>query len=264
MALNKATFRSLKSLQQKKIRRETGSFVVEGLRLTAEAAISDYEILEVYFTAEFAREEGGEALLTRLKKRSPVLERITAAELQRIADTVTPQGVMAVIRQRRYDVAQVLRPDATTSIVVAFDGVSDPGNLGSMIRTCDWFGVDAILHGNNCVELYNPKVVRGSMGGIFHLPIAEEIDLLPALSNARSLGYTTYVTDPKGETHFDRLHYERKSVIVFGNEAWGVSEQTRQLADMRVAIRRYGAAESLNVGVACGVILSSLHRLTDD
>jgi TrmH family RNA methyltransferase len=113
------------------------------------------------------------------------------------------------------------------------------------------------------VELYNPKVVRATMGGIFHLPIATDVDLLSTISKARAMGFKVYVTDIHGETHFDRITYNSRSLIVFGNEAWGVSDQLKQLADVRLTIRRYGAAESLNVGVACGVVLSALHRLYD-
>ena len=133
-----------------------------------------------------------------------------------------------------------------------------------MVRTCDWFGVHGMLIGQNSVDLYNPKVLRSTMGGVFHLPVVENVDLLPALSRARAMGYRVYVTDASGETHFDRVRFALKSVIVFGNEAWGVTDQIKQLADERVAIRRYGAAESLNVGVACGIVLSGVHRLYDE
>jgi TrmH family RNA methyltransferase len=124
--------------------------------------------------------------------------------------------------------------------------------------------VDGIFLGRNSVELYNPKVLRATMGGVFHLPIAEDVDLLSAASKAKELGYKVYVADNRGETHFDRIQYAIKTLLIFGNEAWGVSDQLSQLADARVCIRRYGAGESLNVGVACGVILSALHRLYDE
>jgi TrmH family RNA methyltransferase len=181
-----------------------------------------------------------------------------------VTDTVTAQGILAIVRRRSSSAELLLRAEKVESVLVALDGVSDPGNLGSIIRTCDWFGVQGILLGNNCVELFNPKVLRGTMGSVFHLPVAERVDLLPAISRARTLGYTVYVTDPAGVTHFDRVRYSGKAVIVFGNEAWGVSDQLKNLGDVRVAIRRYGAAESLNVAVACGIMLSGLHRLYDE
>ena len=152
----------------------------------------------------------------------------------------------------------------TNSVVVALDIIGDPGNLGSIIRSADWFGVQAVLLGRQSVDLYNPKVVRSTMGSIFHLPIVQDLDLLAALSHARELGYTIYGADTEGETHFDKVRFAQRSVIVLGNEAWGLSDAVRKLTDVRVAIRRYGSAESLNVGVACGILLSGLHRKMDE
>jgi TrmH family RNA methyltransferase len=188
---------------------------------------------------------------------------VSTRDLDAITDTMTPQGIVAVLQQRVYTADAVLRCADGQCILVAFDGISDPGNVGSMVRTCDWFGVNGILIGRNSVELYNPKVLRGTMGGVFHLPIADGVDLPVAISHAKDLGYKVYVADPHGETHFDHVTYEAKSLIIFGNEAWGVSDQVKRLADMRLVIRRYGAGESLNVGVACGIVLSAVHRLYD-
>lgn len=264
MPLTRNILRDLKALQTKKARTETGLFVVEGLRLTSEAAGSDLEITGVYHTREFAAEDEGAALLQRLKKKTRRIVEASARDLAAISDTVTPQGILAVLRQRRWETGHLVRRGDGSSVVVGFDSVSDPGNLGSMIRTCDWFGINGILHGNTCVELYNPKVVRATMGGLFHVPVAEEVDLLPALSAARAAGFTVYAADAAGEAHFDRIRFANRSVIVFGNEAWGLSDQVKSLADVRVSIRRYGAAESLNVGVACGIVLSAIHRLNGD
>ncbi len=261
MTLTRASLKDLRSLGQKKFRNEQGKFLIEGLRMVQEAVESDAVILEVLHTEEFASEPAGKGLLQKLAAKTKQVHRITSREMDAIADTVHSQGIVAVARQRSFTVEQVLHGTNGTSVIVALDAVSDPGNLGSMIRTCDWFGVHGILLGRNSVELYNPKVLRATMGGIFHLSVVEDVDLLLAVSKAKSLGYRVYVTDAAGETHFDRVRYANRALIIFGNEAWGVSDQLKQLADERVAIRRYGAAESLNVGVACGIVLSSLHRL---
>jgi TrmH family RNA methyltransferase len=181
-----------------------------------------------------------------------------------LSETVTFQGIVAVVKQKTFSLDVILQMNGTQSLLVAFDGVSDPGNVGTMVRTCDWFGVDGILLGRNSVELYNPKVLRATMGGVFHVPIVQGVDLLSTASQAKGLGYRVYVTDQNSETHFDRVKYSNKSLIVFGNEAWGVSDQLKQLADTAISIRRYGAGESLNVGVACGVVLSAVHRLYDE
>lgn len=261
MALPKTKLKELRKLTHKKYREEQRKFLVEGLRLVHEAARSDFVMLEAFYTEEIERTPQGKELMQMLLNKTQHVYRVTQREMEAISDTVTSQGIVAVLRQRDYTAESVLRCADGQCTLVAFDGISDPGNVGTMVRTCDWFGVNGILIGRNSVELYNPKVLRATMGAVFHLPIADGVDLLPAISHAKQLGYRVYVTDPNGETHFDHVTYETKSLIIFGNEAWGVSDQVKRLADVRLVIRRYGAGESLNVAVACGIVLSALHRL---
>jgi len=263
MTLPKPKFRELKALTHKKYRDEERKFLVEGVRLVQEAADSGFRILEVYYTKDVMDTPAGKGLLQKLKTKTSNLFQITTGEMEIISETVTFQGIVGVMRQKQYSTDDLLKKSATRSRIVAFDGVSDPGNAGSMVRTCDWFGVDGIILGSNSVELYNPKVIRATMGGVFHLPIVEGVDLLSTISRAKSIGYRVYVTGMNGETHFDRVNYEGKSLIIFGNEAWGVSDQVKQLADVHITVRRYGQGESLNVGVACGIVLSAMHRLYD-
>jgi TrmH family RNA methyltransferase len=264
MALSKSKLKELRELTYKKHRDEQKKFIVEGVRLLGEAVNSDFKVLEAFYTHDLTEQPTGKSLLHRLQKKTSQLHQVTTSEMEVISETVSFQGIVAVLKQKQFSLETLLKKNNAQSFLVALDGVSDPGNVGSMIRTCDWFGVGGILLGSNSVELYNPKVIRATMGGIFHLPIVESVDLLSTLSQAKAMGYKTYVTDVNGEVHFDRVRYENKSLFVFGNEAWGVSDQVKQLADVRLAIRRYGAAESLNVSVACGVVLSALHRLYDE
>lgn len=260
MALTARQLKELRSLSQKKFRDELGLFLVEGLRMVEEAAGSDFEFVGTYHSEEGAADPHVRALLQKLKKKGPV-HQVTARDMESFTDTVTAQGIAAVLGRRNVVPESLLTHGPARSVLVALDAVADPGNVGSIIRTCDWFGINGVVLGRNSVDLYNPKVVRATMGGLFHLPVAEHADIPAMLSKAQSAGYRIYVTDLEGETHFDRVQYENKSVIVFGNEAWGVSEPVKKLAHISVSIRRYGPAESLNVGVACGIILSSVHRL---
>ena len=264
MPLSKAKLKELRALATMKSREENARFMIEGIRMMQEAVDSDHTIVEAYYTSDVLDDGSGRALIEKLKKKSGHTEQVSSRDVAAIASTVTAQGVVAVIAQKRSTEESVLKKGHAPSIVVAVDSVADPGNLGSIVRTCDWFGVQGILLGQNSVDVYNPKVLRSTMGGIFHIPVVEDVDLLPALSKAKVFGYRVYATDSSGEAHFDRVRFAHKSVIVFGNEAWGVSDQIKQLADERIAIRRYGAAESLNVGVACGIVLSGVHRLYDE
>lgn len=263
MALSKAKLKAIRSLAQKKFRDETGTFVVEGLRLTRDAVASHFEVLEALYTADLAEDPAARPVLERLRGKCALVEQVTPREMEQVAETVSPPGVLAVLRQKHETAAGLIDRRDPARVLVALDGVADPGNVGSIVRTCDWFGVDGVLLGSNSVDLYNPKVVRATMGGMFHLPVVDDADLLPVLTHAKSKGYALCVTDPAGETHHDRVTFAGRTLIVFGNEARGVSDQVRDLADVRVAIRRYGAGESLNVAVACGIVLSQLHRLLD-
>jgi len=264
MSLAKGKLKELRELTHKKHRDETKKFLVEGVRLVGEAVNSDFKVLEAFFTADVLDTPPGKSIVQLLKKKTSQLHQVTAREMEVISETVSFQGIVAVLKQKPFPLDAVLQKTDTQSIIAALDGISDPGNVGSMVRSCDWFGVNGIIMGHNSVELYNPKVVRATMGGLFHLPIVEGVDLLSTLSKAKSWGYKVYVTDVNGEVHFDRVRYHNKSILVFGNEAWGVSDQVKQLADVRLTIRRYGSAESLNVGVACGIVLSTLHHLYDE
>ncbi len=263
MTVSRTHLKHLRDLNRKKGRDETDTFIVDGVRLVREALHSSYTLLECYHTAEAAADPATASLITLAERRSCPVHRISARDMESVSDTVTAQGLLAVVRQQHPVLEEVLGQTAGESVVVALDGVGDPGNLGSIIRTSDWFGVHSVLVGRQSVDLYTPKVVRSTMGSLFHLPVVSDVDLLAALSHARELGYTIYGADADGEAHFDRVRFAQRSILVLGNEAWGLSDPVRTITDVRVAIRRYGSAESLNVGVACGILLSGVHRLLD-
>jgi TrmH family RNA methyltransferase len=261
MPLTKNAAKEIRALEKKKAREDSGLFVVEGVRLLQEAVFSHFTMQSLYYTAGSMDDPGTRRLLAEARNRSVDCRQITDRQMDSISWTVQNQGILGVMCQHNSPAERLLRPGPEESFIVGLDGVSDPGNLGSIIRSADWFGVHGLAIGRNCVDLYNPKVVRSTMGSLFHFPVAVDVDLLPLLSLAKAMAYTVYVTTADGEQHFDRVRFARKSLIVFGSEAWGVSDQVRELSDVRIAIRRYGQAESLNVGVACGIVLSGLHRM---
>ncbi len=264
MPLTKNAVKEIRALEKKKARENSGLFVVEGVRLLREAVSSHFTMQSLYHTAGSMDDPGTRRLLAEARNRSVDCHLVSDRQMESISWTEQNQGVLGVMRQQNPPADALLLPGPEESYIVGLDGVADPGNLGSIIRSSDWFGVHGMVLGRNCVDLYNPKVVRSTMGSLFHFPAALDVDLLPLLSHAKSMGYTVYVTAADGEQHFDRVRFARKSFIVFGSEAWGVSDQVRELSDVRVAIRRYGLAESLNVGVACGIVLSGLHRMPAD
>ena len=260
MSLTRNRIREIRALSQKKVRDELDLFVVEGLRLVRDAAESAFDIPEAFATAAFEASPGGEHLVGLLRARGTSCRQVTPRELSQFADTVNAQGVLAIVRRRNESAGEVIRRITIPALLVGLDGIADPGNLGSIVRTCDWFGAGGILLGRTSVDLYNPKVVRATMGGIFHVPVVTGLDLPLSALQAKEQGYTVYVTDPSADLFDADVRFPERSLIIFGNEAHGVSEDLSRAADARIAIRRYGAAESLNVGVACGILLSAHRR----
>lgn len=260
MPLTRAKIRELRDLDRKKDREATGRFVVDGVRGVREALRSSFTMRELFYTGTLLTDAAGNAIVEEARKQHCVVHEITPREMEQVSDTVTAQGVLAVMQQKEWSLAEVLQKGDRASVVVALDAVADPGNLGGIIRTCDWFGVDALILGQNSVELFNPKVVRSTVGSIFHLPILADFELSSLVNQVKGFGYTVYATAADGAVYADDVRYARKTLLLLGNEAWGISGLMIKAADIRLAIRRHGAAESLNVGVACGILLASIRN----
>ncbi|MEE9224742.1 MAG: RNA methyltransferase [Bacteroidota bacterium] len=256
--ISKAALKQVQALKEKKYRQDRKVFLAEGFRLVQEAVSSEFPVEMVLFTAEFSKSTDHQNFLEALAKKRLRLEEVSSKEIKTISDTVTSQGVLAVVHQKVWSLQKVFEQEKEHQIVVGLDAISDPGNLGTLLRTCDWFAADLLLLGRGTVEVYNPKVVRSSMGAIFHVPLIENVDLDTTLPELRKRSFSILVTDLTGETfHYD-VRVPPKTVVVLGNEAWGVRTSLMTMADARVRIKGYGRAESLNVSVACGVILSVL------
>lgn len=180
-----------------------------------------------------------------------------AAELARLSDTVTPQGLVAVCGD--VDVPLEVALAGSPARVVLCDQIRDPGNLGAVIRCADAFGADAVLISRDSVELTNPKVVRASTGSLFHLPIAVEVDLRQALTAARAAGLQVLGADARAPLSVDRLAaaggLAGPVLWVLGNEAWGLPAEHAAWCDRLVALPAYGRAESLNLATAAAVLL---------
>jgi TrmH family RNA methyltransferase len=256
MTLSKAKAKYLKSLHQKKFRDQERKFLVEGFRLTSEAVASDFKVELLLHTREFVRDPEHAALVQMCWEKEIEVVEASAREFDSFTDTETSQGVAALVVQRLWRFQDVKHVGEGPEVIVAFDSVSDPGNAGTMIRTADWFGVSAILIGQRGVELYNPKVVRSTMGSLFHLPILTDAKLPELLEKLHAQGFVVIAADVQGKSSYDAIARPEKAVIIFGNEAHGLSSEISSQIDHRVAIKRLGKAESLNVGVACGILLA--------
>jgi TrmH family RNA methyltransferase len=256
MMLSKARVKYLRSLKLKKFRDQEKKFLVEGFRLTSEAISSDFAVELLVHTSEFVENPEHAKLVEAFRKRKVEVAEVSGCDLDSFADTVTSQGVAALVQQRRYRLEDFSRSTQRSQVIVALDAVSEPGNAGTIIRTADWFGASAVLMGHGGVELYNPKVVRSTMGSLFHLPIVTDENLSESLKNLHSQGFTIIAADVDAKQSYDEIPIPQKVVVIFGNEAHGLSSEVSGQIDHRATIKRLGNAESLNVSVACGILLA--------
>lgn len=185
-----------------------------------------------------------------------------ASEIQmhQLSDTEQSQGILAAMPADVQPLSALYNPEKTTP-VIALDRISDPGNLGTICRCADWFGVRHVVMNAACVEWHNPKSVRGSMGSVFRVTGHENTDLPEFISAMRKHGYAVYaaVTEENAPSVFQTPSV--KSVLVIGSEAHGIHPDILKHCTQPVRIPRYGSAESLNAAVACGILLNDLSRL---
>lgn len=247
--ISKNDIKYFASLNQKKYRKQEKRFLAEGVKIVFEGIESYYPCELVLITYEFA--ENNEDLIKKLKRKNIRVEIINSTDFQKVSDTKTPQGIIGVFK---FDKLIFYPSKEHPNVIIYIDNVSDPGNLGSILRTCDWFGISEILISPESSEYLNPKVIRASMGSVFHLTIYDDIDL-SIISEIKSQGYKILCSDLEGENLFN-FNFPNKCLITLSSESFGPSQEIISLADKFINIPKVGNAESLNVAVAAGIIIS--------
>lgn len=253
--ISKSQFKIISKLKLKKYRDLYNKFFIEGKRAVIEALKSNWDIESVLINENSDYTQHHKQQIELAEKRKIPCYLIQNKDFNKLTDTITSQGIIALSKKREFSFDQVLKLNLNHSCIVALDKISDPGNLGTILRICDWFAVDAVLIGKNSADLYNPKVVRSTMGSIFHLNIVDDVDLTKALAELKMIGYQIYSTILEGENIY-RANFNLKTVIIFGSEADGISEELVKLSDKKITIPRFGKAESLNVASATAITLS--------
>ena len=247
---------TLRSLATRKGRRETGWFPVEGVRLCRELAESSLDVPMVLVSEEQAETPEVREIAARLAQRGSVQLCAPARQVERVSDTVHSQGIVAAAEWR--EVAPEEIELSQTTRLLALDGISDPGNVGTIIRTADWFGVGAVLLGDGCADPLNPKTVRATMGGLFHLPICRQLDLPDTLMRIKEKGFQIIAAGLGGDTGWRSPRPTSRLCLLLGSEAHGLAPEVEQVADRTVTIPGRGSGDSLNVAVAAGILLSAL------
>lgn len=247
--LSKNELKYYGSLQQKKYRITEGKFLVEGGKLVLDALEAGFECEAIIMTNKFFDENYEE--VKKFKSYSLRLEIIKQIDFNKLCDTKTPQGIVGVF------VFSNLSKELSGNKIIALENISDPGNVGAILRNCDWFGFDQILLSDNCAEVFSPKVIRASAGSVFHIKIKEEKKFYERLQILQKNNYKIICTDLDGQNIY-KTKLPDKFVIVFCNEANGPTAELLELSDSKITIPRKGNAESLNVASASAVVLSTI------
>jgi len=239
MSLSKNHIKLITSLSQKKYRQKHKLFVVEGVKVVHEFLNSSYE-LEIVFSTD-----------TDFSSTDKFIE-VTDQELKKISSLKNPNKVLAIFK-----IPNQINP-IMGGLILALDSINDPGNLGTIIRLCDWFGIEQLVCSNETVDCFNSKVVQASMGSLTRVAVSY-LDLKKYLQNA---SVPIFVADMDGLDVY-KTKLPDSAVLVLGNEANGISDEIKQLVTTKITIPRYGdfqQTESLNVATASAILLSEFRR----
>ncbi len=245
--------RAVAKLSKRAARQETGLFLLEGPQAAREAlAWAPETVLEIYATpTAFERH----ADVREAAEAADVdLQYTTEAVLDAMADTVTPQGIVAVARQAPTALKDILAD--TPRLIAICEEVRDPGNLGTIIRAADAAGADAVILTGRTVDLYNPKVVRSTTGSLFHVPVAVDLELSAVIERVHEAGLNVVAADVDGDDFVaSRNRLSEPTAWLFGNEARGLDDTALGQVDLSLRLPIYGRAESLNLATAASVCL---------
>lgn len=243
------------ALLERRGRDKQGKYLIEGIHLVEEAVRSKAPIHAILYQID----KGCPQYLAEAAPDTAIeWIGVSQAVLEKCSDTKTPQGIIAVLNKAITDTESILAYTSDALVVVA-DGVQDPGNLGTIIRSADAVSAHAVILGRGSVDLYNPKTIRSTMGSLFHLPIIEA-DLDHVLPRARLQGIQVVTTSLQAKQSCYEIDLRRPTWLIVGNEAKGVSPETAAHSDVQVIIPMKGQAESLNVAMAATVMLFEASR----
>ena len=233
----KKDIKLVRSLQQKKFRRELGLFLVEGKKMVEEGISSKYRLHSLYSCDE------------NFVKANKGAFQVSAKEMEMMSGLTSPSEYLAVFYSEFKE-----KNFPKEEFILALDGISDPGNLGTIIRTADWFGVRSLLLSNDCVELFNPKTVQATMGSIFRMNV-HSVEISSVLNSYKDSGYAIIGAALNGEDAFG-YSFPPKAILVIGSESHGIRKDVFDILSDRITIPGGGNAESLNAAVACSILLS--------
>ncbi len=247
-----------KSLHKKKDRWDKKRFFIEGVRAVEESISSDADIDYIIYSEMLFNVKGGSELYDKIISKNYKVYHISDKLFQDISDTESPQGVFASVKFNLHNVEKALADK--DNFFILLDRVQDPGNMGTIIRTADAFGSNGIIVTNGCVDVFNPKTIRSTMGSIFHIPLLYYNDIDEAINDLKNNNVHIISTALKSSNYCYNVDFNTDFALVIGNEASGVSENIINASDSLIKIPMQGKAESLNAAIASAVIMYEVLR----
>lgn len=256
MGRNSEGIKYYQKLKQKKYREERREFLIEGIHLIEECLKSKYYQNKI--SKIFTRSDFEEDRIPKTAKSTDIIK-LNANDFKKLSETENSQGIIGVAEVPK-DI-----PHQKGNIICALDNINDPGNLGTIMRTCWWFGIEDIIIGKDSVDIYNSKVIRASQGAIFNLFIESGLNLVKELEILNDNGYEIIITDLSAVDTLSKykFHKGKKYVIIFGNEANGISPEIKSMPFFKkIKIESYSNCESLNVASSAAIILYEVKKTT--
>ncbi len=242
------------------VRKKQKLFVVEGIKMYEEIPESDIEL--TYVSEKFYDENiKNRKLSEKAKKRLNIKEYIIVSDnvFKNMSDTVTPQGILAIVKQKEHELSDILNK-GEKQVFMVLEGVQDPGNMGTIIRTGEGAGIAGIIVNKETVDVYNPKVIRSTMGSIYRVPIVTSEDLGETLDYMSENGVTLFAAHLKGDVYYTDGQFSGSTAFLIGNEANGLSEEISKKAHKLIKIPMEGEVESLNASVAAAILMYEAKR----
>lgn len=243
--------------KKRKARDVDGVYIVEGIRMYREAPRT--QVREVYVSEQFYNRYGEELGLSSWGKQMEIL---SDHVFSHVSDTKTPQGILLVMEQRSCVVSEMLETDeeGRKPLLMVLDNLQDPGNLGTILRAGEAAGVTGVIMSQDCVDIYNPKVIRSTMGSVYRMPFAYVEHLPDTLAVLAEAGIHSYAAHLKGKNSYDQEDYTKGTAFLIGNEGNGLRDEVADAAECYIKIPMCGEVESLNAAVASSVLMFEAAR----
>lgn len=248
--------KNLIQLQNKaKIRGEQGAFVIEGLKMFEESKAGGH-LVKAYVSESFYADK----IQENKEYFDFFYEIVSDGVFKEVSETMTPQGIMAIVKKPDYKLEDLIKKDKLKLMLL--EDLRDPGNLGTIIRTSEGAGFDGVILSKTSVDVFNPKVIRSTMGAIYRMPIVYVEDFTGMLEQLKSEKVNLYAAYLQGASYYDEMNYGERTAILIGNEANGLSDGAAKASNYRVKIPMEGQVESLNAAIAAGILMYEVYRQT--